>query len=286
MKGVIAFLALASLASAVKYNGLRVKFGWSDALADVEYFFKIPRTITDVETEGWKRTERPPGALPELRMYCPPGRGVCPLYDTAGFVAGLQLALPVDEFESLAIKPEKKFIKWRAPAVGSEPSKEYWTLTQYYVSEESLKAGAGPQVENGATLQDGGVWVTGLDGRLLRIPTKEADLNNTLYKKQNCVPNMGTHYYYNMTKDMKCEDHLPWFTLVNKGELIGTGFMMFGKLGPQKTRNWFELPPTPEQLPEIVIPYAPDCFGDWASSYGLVTLHIYYIDDPWNIRCQ
>lgn len=74
---------------------LTVKFGWSDALADMEYFYKIPRTITDAETDGWKRTERPAGALPELRMYCPPGRGVCPLYDTAGFVAGLQLAVSI-----------------------------------------------------------------------------------------------------------------------------------------------------------------------------------------------
>jgi hypothetical protein len=70
-----------------------VKFGWSDSLADKEYFYKIPRTISNAESEGWKRTERPSGALPELRMYCPPGRGVCPLYDTAGFVAGLQLAV-------------------------------------------------------------------------------------------------------------------------------------------------------------------------------------------------
>lgn len=53
----------------------------------------IPRTITDVENEGWERTERPPGPLPELRMYCLPGRIVCPLYDTAGFVAGLMVAV-------------------------------------------------------------------------------------------------------------------------------------------------------------------------------------------------
>lgn len=81
---------------------ISVKFGWSDALADIEYFFAIPRTISEVETEGWQRMERPPGPLPELRMYCPPGRGVCPLYDTAGFVAGLMIAV------SLIILIEKR----------------------------------------------------------------------------------------------------------------------------------------------------------------------------------
>ncbi|XP_060805302.1 uncharacterized protein LOC106129042 [Amyelois transitella] len=287
MKGLIVLLAAVTVAYGVKYNGLRVKYGWSDALVDKEYFFTLPRTISDAEGQGWKRTERPPNALPELRMYCPQGRGVCPLYDTAGFVSGLQIALPVDDFESLAIKPEKKFVKWRAPASEGEPSRDYWTLTQFYVSEESLKAGAGPQIENGETLQDGGVWVTGLDGRLLRIPIDEDDIaSKTLYKKQNCVPNMGTHYYYNMTKQMKCEDLLPWFALVDDGELIGTGFMMVGKLATQKQRHWFEIPPSPKQVPEIVIPYAPDCFRDWAESYGIVSLHIYYIDNPWTIRCQ
>lgn len=70
-----------------------VKFGWSDALADMEYFFTIPRTIHEAEGEGWHRSERPKGPMKELRMYCPPGRIVCPLYDTAGFIAGLQIAV-------------------------------------------------------------------------------------------------------------------------------------------------------------------------------------------------
>lgn len=70
-----------------------MKFGWSSALQDREYFFRIPRTLSEAEAEGWRRTERPPGPLPELKMYCPPGRAVCPLFDTSGFVAGLQLAV-------------------------------------------------------------------------------------------------------------------------------------------------------------------------------------------------
>ncbi|XP_073950700.1 uncharacterized protein [Choristoneura fumiferana] len=286
MKTLFTIVAAVSLVHGIEYDGLRVKFGWSDALADVEHFYKIPRTISDVEAEGWRRTERPPGALPELRMYCPPGRGVCPLYDAGGFVAGLQLALPVDEYESLAVKPEKKFVKWRAPAAEGEPSRDYWTVTQFFVSEESLKAGAGPQVENGATLQDGGVWVTGLDGRLMRIPSTEAEINSTMFKKQNCIPNMGTHYYYNMTSEMKCEEMLPWFALISQGELVGTGFQMFGRLARQKHRDWFERPPSPKKSAEITIPFAPQCLLEWASSYGVVSLHIYYVDKPWTIKCK
>lgn len=43
--------------------------------------------------------------------------------------------IPVDEFESPPIKPEKKFVKWQAPASIGEPPREYWTATQYFVSE-------------------------------------------------------------------------------------------------------------------------------------------------------
>ncbi|CAG9105888.1 unnamed protein product [Plutella xylostella] len=285
----IFFLLLAvCFVNGVKYDGLRVKFGWSDALANKEYFFKLPRTALEAEGLEWTRTERPPGPLPELRMYCQQGRAVCPLYDAAGFVAGLQLALPVENFESLAIKPEKKFTKWSTPGTLGDPARDYWTTTQYFVSEESMKAGAGPQLENGETLQDGAVWVKGQDGVLLRVPSTEQELNTTAFKKQNCIPNMGTHYYYNMTPQMKCEDFLPWFALVSRGDLVGTGFQMFGKLTkpPAKLTDWFERPPSPKKSAEITIPLAPPCLGEWAQSYGVVSLHIYYIDEPWKIKCE
>ncbi|XP_047033656.1 uncharacterized protein LOC110383327 isoform X1 [Helicoverpa armigera] len=291
MNCVIVILSIVATVCGIQYDGLRVKFGWTDALADMEYFFKIPRTIAEVENEGWLRTERPPGPLPELRMYCPPGRGVCPLYDTAGFVAGLMVAIPVEDFVSV-VKPEKKFIKWSAPAAEGEPAKDYWTATQYFVSEdyvfslESLKAGAGPQVENGATLQDGGVWVAGHDLRLMRIPSTEAELNSTTFKKQNCIPNMGTHYYYNMTRDLNCEELLPWFALTTQGDLVGTGFQVIGKVTKRKQREWFESIPNPKQSIQVTIPFAPDCLGDWGEKYGVISMHIYFVNDPWNIQCK
>ncbi|XP_049878069.1 uncharacterized protein LOC126375215 [Pectinophora gossypiella] len=286
MKRLIVLLATVCVATGIQYDGLRVKFGWSDALADVEYFYKIPRSMMEAEAAGWRRTSRPSDQLPDLRMYCMANRCVCALYDVGGFVAGLQIALPVDEFEALGEKPEMKMNKWRAQAAFGEPSKEYWVLPQFFVSDESLKAGAGPQIENGATLQDGGVWVYGLDARLMRIPTTEAELNTTAFKKQNCIPNMGTHYYYNMTPQMRCEDLLPWFVLVSEGEVIGSGFQFFGKLAKQRHREWFEKTPGGKTSAKLTIPYGPPCLYEWAQNYGLVSLHIYYVDKPWNIRCK
>lgn len=67
-------------------------------------------------------------------------------------------------------------------------------ILDHVISIESLKAGAGPTLESGATLQDGGVWVAGHDKRLMRIPSTEAELNSTTFKKQNCIPNMGKNF--------------------------------------------------------------------------------------------
>lgn len=286
MKEILLLISLATLVCGIQYDGLRVKFGWSDALADMEYFYKIPRSISEAESEGWRRTERPPGPLKELRMYCPPGRYVCPLFDTAGFVAGLQISVPVDEFET-PLKPEKRFVKWHAAASDGEPAKDYWSATQFYVSEESLKAGAGPQIENGNTLQDGGVWVNGLDGRLMRIPCTEAELNTTKFKKQNCIPNMGTHYYYNMTKELNCEDLVPWFALITETELVGVGLQVIGKFTkPKKARDWFDDIAKSAKGTKMTIPFSPDCLADMVEKYGILSIHIYYINEPWNIRCK
>ncbi|XP_072929570.1 uncharacterized protein [Epargyreus clarus] len=290
MKIVVAVLAAASVVYGIQYDGLRVRFGWSNALADKTNFFTIPRTMREAEGRGWRRREMPPGntgMLRELRLYCPYGRGVCSLYDANGFIAGIQIAIPVPDLTTYGMTPDKlHMVRWSPPPTEEDSYTEYWTATQYFVSEESLKAGAGPQVENGATLQDGGVWVTGPDKKLMRIPTTEAELNTTAFKKQNCVPNMGTHYFYNMTTAMRCENYYPWFAMTTKGDLVATGFSAFARLNRQYQREWFERAPANRERYQILTPRAPDCFFKWAGNYSSISLHIYYVDKPWEIQCR
>lgn len=63
----------------------------------------------------------------------------------------------------------------------------------------------------------------------------------------------GTHYYYNMTPDLKCDDLLPWFALSSRGDLVGTGFQTFGKLGSKKpgVRDWFERLSSPKTSTQV-----------------------------------
>ncbi|KAJ2953101.1 hypothetical protein O0L34_g663 [Tuta absoluta] len=284
------FLVLSTLSVTlgVNYNGLSVKFGQSGAFAEKEYFYSIPRTALEAEQNGWTPFIKPyDSKVNGLYMYCYDNLNVCPLYNHQGFVAGIQISVPIDEFRAVGNTAALRFKQWQAPAAFGEPSKGYWTLPKLFVSPESLKTGAVPTVENGQTLQDGGVWIHGLDDELLKIPATEAELEKSVFKKQNCIPNMGVHYYHNMTTEMLCEDFLPWFATVHDGELVGSGFQFFGKLTKkQPNRQWFEDPKPYRETAMLAIPLGPQCLYDWAADYGVLSLHIYYIDEPWTIKCQ
>lgn len=36
----------------------------------------------------------------------------------------------------------------------------------------------------------------------------------------------------------------------------------------------------------MTIPSAPSCLEDWSKQYGVISLHMYFIDDPWKIKCE
>ncbi|KAI5631144.1 hypothetical protein NE865_16148 [Phthorimaea operculella] len=289
MKQVL-FLVLSALAVAhgFEYDGLRVKFGALGLLADWQYFYDIPRTIKEAEDAGWTEFPKPEGQyLPELKMYCLSNLLVCPFYHEEGFVAGIHLSVPVDEFKSISNWTEAKLTKWQAPEAFDEPAKEYWSLPQFFVTKESLEAGAYPKAENGSTLQDKGVWVYDNNKELLNIPLTEAEINTTTaYTKCNCIEKMGSHYYYTMTPDLKCEDFMPWFAVVTDGKLVGSGFQFYGKLTDHHNRVWWEDPKPYRQIVHDAISTGPQCLYDIADEYGLISLHVYYVDKPWSIKCK
>lgn len=280
-------LLLIGVATGVQYDGLRFTFGPLENIK--EYFFKIPRTVKEAKAEGWRRTERTSGPLEQLTMFCQPGSEyhVCLLFTPCESIGGIQLGFPADQLTVAAIDRKKWFTKWQTPAnCDGEPGTEYLTISQYLVSEEFLAAGECPDDAEGSTLQDNGVWVYDHSGELMRIPLTEAEIRcKTLFTKQNCTPRMGTHYHYNMTREMLCENQLPWFALTIKGELIGSGLQFFGDLSETpKPRNWFEKFRS-SAVERSAVPFGPDCLYKFADAYPIFSLHIYYIDDPESIQC-
>ncbi|GBP12825.1 hypothetical protein EVAR_6142_1 [Eumeta japonica] len=380
--------------SGVDYDALRVRFGMSQELADVEHFFSVPRYQSDARAQGWRRTQRPEGPLPELVMFCPSDRAVCALYDSEGFVAGLQFAFLANDLEMDAISPEQHLVRWRPWTWWWQRTLEYWTVTQYFVNEDTLRSDT--RRTTGQTVGPEGVWVAGPDRQLINIPAAEEDIASTAFTLQNCVHFMGTHYFYNMTATLDCSTFVPWFALTRNDAIIGSGFITFAKFPepPAGERDWFERPTVdvarvillfmlqiaqnfksalktkrfvlqpccaiatrialphtslaprqilrefgwdvsmhPPHKPDLapsdfhlfrflqdsvdsvrwnryrdrergrhralggdeteigssstaIIPGGPQCLYDWVETYGLLSIHIYYIDEPWTIICS
>lgn len=94
---------------------------------------------------------------------------------------------------------------------------------------------------------------------------------------------VGSHYYYNMTAELDCHQLFPYFVLVKEQRAIGIGWQLVGRT-QERGRHWFESA-CPRGV-EISIPSAPACLGEWVRQHGALGLHIYYLERPWEVRCQ
>ncbi|XP_063831130.1 uncharacterized protein LOC135080425 [Ostrinia nubilalis] len=298
-KLVILAACIAAASAATPWNsGLSVRFGVGLTGWGSSFFISVPQTLSDAKNSRWVETARPDGPLSSLVMLCPSQDDVvlCALYDDNDDVAGLQVALPTDSYTDAALDWETQgYTSWTAPENSSGDVRTYWTLQQYFVSEATLRKSkeerrASRSLSRGV-LQEDAVWVTGFNGDLVKISgnaTEVTDTATSLFTEQACVILMGRHYYYNMSPTTECSSStlLPWFPLldVRTEQLIGTGFMSFGKLPASAlVKDYFERPT--ESDVKMIVPNGPDCIYELAASPGLVTMHIYYVDSPWLINC-
>ncbi|XP_034833955.1 uncharacterized protein [Maniola hyperantus] len=294
MKGLVIFFALALAVGCVSADwkpALKVKFDAAMApWSGKDCFYDIPRTTTDAIDLGWKRTERPKGPLPTLVLLCPADPHLCAFFDDeTGHVAGLQICIPQNEFTNATFDwTTQGFTKWTPTTVQGEPT-EYQCTAQFFHSEEYFKKTPEERLASrkDKILQEDKIWLTGFNGKLDEWSDKTTDLENSIWTKQQCIPWMGQHYYYNMSSTTLCEaDKLyPWFPLENSGNIVGTGFIVFGKLPVKEgIQDWFERPPKPAVM--AIVPRGPSCLYDLAGNVGLLTMHIYYVDKPWTILCS
>ncbi|KAI8425326.1 hypothetical protein MSG28_007098 [Choristoneura fumiferana] len=255
------------------------------------FFYDIPRNVTDAVSEGWTLKDQP-SDLPvtSVDMYCYSDLIVCTFYDANGDVAGMQVALPVDDFtDNYYDMEETGFTKWTPAVEDGETEVSYWTLQQYFTTEEILSSRKGRATRDNENkiIENGGVWVMGVGKELVQVANTTDELvSGGLFTQQACIPWMGRHYYYNMSSNTSCTDEplFPWFPIVDSGELIATGFMVFGNLTlDSDARNWFEAPS--QTAVEVIVPSGPDCLYELADSPGVVTMHVYYVNEPWLVTC-
>ncbi|XP_037294170.1 uncharacterized protein LOC115452772 [Manduca sexta] len=290
---VLIFLAIVATAHGLlgsRKPGLRVRFDLGLAIG-TKFFIDIPQTATEAKAQNWQAVDRPQGLkiLPQLVLYCYSDHVLCAFYDDTEYVAGLQIGLSDEEFTDAVFDMNVQgYTSWTTTVNGVK--KHFWTIQQYFVSEESFQKSKEERLaarNTDKTLQENAVWVTGFNGELLKVSSSAQEINdNSPFTRQSCIPWMGRHYYYNMTESTECtaDGMFPWFPLVDSGELIATGFLTFGKITiKQGQRNWFENPPL--AIVKLIVPHGPQCMYDLVTKTGAVTMHIYYIDKPWLIGC-
>ncbi|KAJ8723474.1 hypothetical protein PYW08_003386 [Mythimna loreyi] len=234
--------------------GLKVRFDFACAGIGTKAFIALPQNITSAAASGWIALDE------ELVSNAEYGWAV------------------------------QGYTNWTTTL--NDTTKKYFTVQQYYVSNETLAKDAADRKatrNSSLLLQERSLWVTGINGELFEISTTASDITdgNSLFTKQQCIPRMGYHYYYNMTTSSECIDELmfPWFPLIDHDQLIGIGFNFFGQYTPNAdSTNWFEY--SGETAVRYTVPNGPECLYEIAHRVGQVTMHTYFIESPYSVVCM
>ncbi|XP_075983108.1 uncharacterized protein LOC142981233 isoform X2 [Anticarsia gemmatalis] len=272
-------------------KSLKVRFDVNPFGIGTTSFMEMPQSTSAAEGRGWEVVMKPtlPSGYDVLVLMCPENDyTLCMLYDDTGYIAGLQIAFDSSKYSSYYDIDSQGFTEWVIDVNGK--NKKFYTTQQYYISPETLNTETASRIasrDSKRLLQDGNIFVTGFNGDLYNISTRVKDFTkNSIYTKQACIPWMGIHYYYNMSSSLPCQADtmFPWFPLVYSNQLIGVGFVVFGKYTVDSgSRNYFENPG--RLAAQLIVPRGPDCLYKLADSPGLVTMHTYFIKNPQLITC-
>ncbi|XP_063435183.1 uncharacterized protein LOC134716239 isoform X2 [Mytilus trossulus] len=110
----------------------------------------------------------------------------------------------------------------------------------------------------------------------IKIPRLQSEITSTQWTKGKCFPTMGLHYWYNIRKDMSCDEFYPMFLLYNDGKLNAFGWAFNGDFNSSR----LEHPPI-AALSAFIDP-VPDCL---LTAVTLSTMHIYLTNNPALNQC-
>lgn len=260
----------------VKWTDLYVKWNMLSYLSYItgHAYFKVPLSTAEARRQAWAQAASSNVTTTWCLQEDP---RVCVLYDLQGTVAGMQVSLPVADLQFKGspydVTAHPLFMRERLFDM------DVFTARYFLVDQETLQAGGRERADELGT----GLWLqSGAD--FINVPRNADDLPARHWTRENCVLEMGRHYYYNISERLPCEDMEPFFLLVDhkKDALHGVGFQTVGQASV-KNRKWFESVPASAVRPTL--PNAPQCLVDWVAQYGIISLHMYFVDKPWFILC-
>ncbi|XP_015607708.1 uncharacterized protein LOC107273729 [Cephus cinctus] len=276
MKTVIILAAFTALSSAFEWTDLRVRWNGSDTLHQ-NSFFEIPRTANSSISEGWVSV--PHVNDHPVTVYCPKNDGrFCVLTDSYGNIAGIQVSVLASDIDNKGIPYDPSTIAaYKKKTLFGE---DYWTTTVYTVDPNLIDAGGRRDAKG--LIMTTGVWVEEGDSYMYIDKNLNTLLKTLDFRKNNCFPSMGHHYYLKLDENQDCKEISPYFLMYSGNDLTVLGFLAFGR-PTTLNRPWYDALDWTAIKPTI--PKPPACLVDWGREYGIITMHIFLVEKPWKITC-
>ncbi|XP_026734247.1 uncharacterized protein LOC113498454 [Trichoplusia ni] len=293
-KITLACLLVASVYGAGLWNpDLRTTFGLNPLGIGSSQFIPKAKSIDEAISMNWVKRDRPagPAGLESLELWCPADDcSFCSLFDDTGYIAGVQIGVSKSRMSDWVFDPAVTgFTSWTTTINGQ--TAEFYTIQLYFISAEILATKKEDRLASrnkDLLIQHGYVWMTAFNGELYALSTDTSLLGTSQseFTTQACVLWMGQHYYHKMSKTTPCagDTLFPWFALMDSDQLIGLGFMTFGKYTvDSNVQDLFEHPD--ESAVKMIVSDGPQCLYDLTRTRGVLTMHVYFIDTPQLVGC-
>ncbi|CAF1227527.1 unnamed protein product [Rotaria sordida] len=254
---------------------------WGPNPLSHDYFVKQPLTIEDARKDGFEQISNPcQGKFVGQRFIKNKDVGVILIYDSKGFMAGIQMGIPASMINDTFYKfsQQKMFNRDMVNGV------DVYLLTAYVVDPRTICSSTRDTNHREKNSVGTGLWLQNGSNPIddsVPIPMSQTDADKTKWVKGACFPSMGIHYWYDNRIDSDCTTYFPGFLLYNKGKLTALGWVVFGKYDFTKRT---EFPPY-AAISSFLKP-VPTCMrAKYDEVGGFTTMHIFFNTDPWNLIC-
>ncbi|KAH3787370.1 uncharacterized protein LOC127842517 [Dreissena polymorpha] len=247
------------------WDGLKVT--WS--INPLTMFQGVPRTIPEATSHGWVKmdtgTTCQNGPFLGERFWKDGDLGVILLFDVHGYIAGIQAGIEKN------YSPNPNHFPF--PPLVSHPMVAHGTrfyITAYFVPTDKICSTGRTETEFRTQGTGSGLWIQNgtnplTDSRAIPMTIEAARVSR--WTEGKCFATMGVHFWYNIHKDMSCENFYPMFLLYNGGVLNGFGWAFMMNIQSSK-----RLEHPGQNVYASFMKEVPTCMNSMGT---ITTLHIY-----------
>jgi len=194
--------------------------GWNHLSVTFTKFNTLPITEADAKEKGWTLVSddcADPASTFHGKRYMLEGEHATILiFDVHGLIAGMQMAYKTE------LKKKGKYRKYAGVMQEVHEARgKFYYLTAYFTDPKKI---CDTKIQRAkGIIGDKLVFLAGKD-KYVEAPLLSKDAAGTKWVLGRCFIGMGTHYWYDISSDMNCDDLFPAFLMYNKGKLSGWGF--------------------------------------------------------------